>query len=219
VAGTSQDLDAARAFYTRISPVYDALADKDEHRAREFGLSLLSARSGERVLEIGFGTGSSVVPLAAAVGPSGYVTGIDISEGMKAVAERRVQSAGLAAGVDLRVGAVPPIPFGNGAFDGIFAAFTLELFPDDTIPMVLREARRTLSAGGRLAVVAMDLGTDEQRRHLPERIYVWMHRHFPHIVDCRPIDVEHELTEAGFTIARTERLDIWGLAVAACLAR
>jgi demethylmenaquinone methyltransferase/2-methoxy-6-polyprenyl-1,4-benzoquinol methylase len=138
---------------------------------------------------------------------------------MKAVAEQRVRSAGLASTVDLHIGAVPPIPFGNGAFDAIVAAFTLELFPDDTIPIVLREARRALRTGGRLSVVSMDLGTDGQRRQLPERLYAWMHRHFPHIVDCRPIEVERVLTEAGFTIARTERQDIWGLAVAACLAR
>jgi demethylmenaquinone methyltransferase/2-methoxy-6-polyprenyl-1,4-benzoquinol methylase len=219
VPGPSQDLDAARAFYTRISSVYDALADHDEHRARELGLSLIAARPGEHLLEIGFGTGSSIVSLAALVGPTGCVTGIDFSPGMKAVAEQRVRSAGLAATVDLRLGAVPPLPFGDGSFDAIFAAFTVELFPDDTIPLVLHEVRRTLRPGGRLAVVSMDFGTDEQRRQLPERIYAWMHRHFPHIVDCRPIDVEHELTGAGFTIARTERLDIWGLPVAACLAR
>jgi len=219
VAKTAQDVDAARAFYTRISSVYDALADKDEHRARDLGLALLAAQPGERILEIGFGTGSSIVSLAALVGSTGRVTGIDVSPGMKAVAEQRVRSAGLAAGVDLSVGAVPPIPFEERSFEAIFAAFTLELFPDDTIPVVLREARRTLRPGGRLAVVSMDLGTDAQRRGTPERIYMWMHRHFPHIVDCRPIDVERALTASGFTLARVERLEIWGLPVAACLAR
>ena len=66
--GTSQDLDAARAFYTRISSVYDALADRDEHVARQTGLTLLDAQAGEHVLEIGFGTGSSLMGLATAVG-------------------------------------------------------------------------------------------------------------------------------------------------------
>jgi demethylmenaquinone methyltransferase/2-methoxy-6-polyprenyl-1,4-benzoquinol methylase len=98
-------------------------------------------------------------------------------------------------------------------------AFTLELFPDDTRPAILGEVRRTLRAGGRLAVVSMDVGTVEQRRAAPERIYTWMHRHFPHIVDCRPIDVEQRLGEAGFTIERIERLEIWGLPVVACLAQ
>jgi demethylmenaquinone methyltransferase/2-methoxy-6-polyprenyl-1,4-benzoquinol methylase len=218
VAETSQDVDAARTFYTRISSLYDALADKDEHRARELGLSLLAAAPGERILEIGFGTGSSLVLIAADVGATGAVAGIDISPGMLAVARQRIREANPAASVDLRIGAVPPIPFGDGAFDAVFMAFTLELFPDDTIPLVLREIRRTLRPGGRMAVVSMDFGTDQQRRGAPERIYVWMHQHFPHIVDCRPIDVSRWLTDAGFSASRIERLDIWGLPVAACLA-
>ena len=218
MAGTSQDLDAARAFYTRISSVYDALADRDEHQAREAGLALLDAQEGEHVLEIGFGTGSSLVELVAAVGASGRVCGIDISTGRKAIAEQRLRSTPASATVDLRVGAVPPIPFGDKAFGATFAAFTLELFPDDTLPTILGEVRRTLRPGGRLAVVSMDVGTAEQRRSAPERMYTWMHRHFPHIVDCRPIDVEQRLGEAGFTIQRSERLEIWGLPVVACLA-
>jgi demethylmenaquinone methyltransferase/2-methoxy-6-polyprenyl-1,4-benzoquinol methylase len=216
--GTSQDTDAARAFYTRISSVYDALADRDEHRARQSGLTLLDAQAGEHVLEIGFGTGSSLVELAGAVGASGRVCGIDISPGMKSVAEQRLRSTAAGATVDLRVAAVPPIPFGDQSFAATFTAFTLELFPDDTLPLVLREARRTLCAGGRLAVVSMDVGSAAQRRAAPERIYTWMHRHFPHIVDCRPIDVEQHLGKAGFAIQRIERLEIWGLPVVACLA-
>ena len=216
---SSQDLDAARAFYTRLSAVYDALADRDEHRARELGLSLLDPRPSECVLEIGFGTGSSIVPIATAVGASGQVFGIDISAGMQAVAEERVRSEHPAAAISLSVAAVPPIPFGDVTFDAAFMAFTLELFPDDTIPIVLREVRRSLRAGGRLAVVSMGLGNQEQRHRLPERVYVWMHHHFPHIVDCRPIDAERVLADNGFTIARSERLEIWGLPVAAILAQ
>jgi demethylmenaquinone methyltransferase/2-methoxy-6-polyprenyl-1,4-benzoquinol methylase len=215
---TSQDLEAARTFYTRISSVYDALADRDEHRARELGLSLLDAKVGQHILEIGFGTGSSIVRLVASVGASGRVCGIDISSGMKAVAEQRIRSVNAAATVDLRVSAVPPIPFDDAAFDAVFMAFTLELFPDDTIPSVLGEVRRTLRTNGRFAAVSMALGTEVQRHQMPERIYTWMHHHFPHIVDCRPIDIERILSQAGFTISRVEWLEIWGLPVAACLA-
>lgn len=218
MARTTQDIDAARALYTRISSIYDTLSDRAERRVRELGLSLLEARSGERILEIGFGTGSSLVALAEIVGASGHVFGIDLAPGMKEVAEARIRSANPVGKISLTLAAIPPIPLVNATLDAVFMAFTLELFPEDTIPVVLSEVRRTLSAGGRLSVVSMVLGTEEQRHGVPERLYVWTHRHFPRIVDCRPIDVERRVTEAGFTIARVDRREIWGLPVEAILA-
>jgi demethylmenaquinone methyltransferase/2-methoxy-6-polyprenyl-1,4-benzoquinol methylase len=50
-------------------------------------------------------------------------------------------------------------------------------------------------------------------------IYVWMHRHFPHFVDCRPIAAANRLQQAGFRIERSEKFSIWGLPVAVMLAR
>jgi hypothetical protein len=42
----------------------------------------------------------------------------------------------------------------DATLDAVFMASTLELFPEDTIPIVLTEVRRTLSAGGRLSFFA-----------------------------------------------------------------
>ncbi|MEO7157206.1 MAG: methyltransferase domain-containing protein [Vicinamibacterales bacterium] len=215
---TSQDIRATQRFYNRISGVYDALADRDEHRAREMGLQLLNLGAGERALEIGFGTGRAIVPMAHAVGKTGRVLGIEIAEGMAQVAKRRVATAELSGTVEFVVAAVPPIPAADRTFDAAFMAFSLELFPDDTIPVVLHEVRRVLTANGRLIVVAMDEGTEEQKARVAERAYRWLHHHFPHIVDCRPIDVAGELTRAGFVIAQEDRLEIWGLTVKVCLA-
>jgi ubiquinone/menaquinone biosynthesis C-methylase UbiE len=217
MARTSQDVEAARDLYTRISSIYDTLSDNGERRIRDRGLSLLDARPGERILEVGFGTGSSIVALAQAVGGSGHVFGMDISPGMKAVAEARIRKTNPAGKISLTLTAIPPIPFHNATFDAVFMAFTLELFPDDTIPLVLSEVRRTLRPGGRLSVVSM-VRDPAKSSQVPERIYEWIHRHFPHIVDCRSIDVERLATDAGFAIARVKRLEVWGLPVAALLA-
>ena len=214
----TQDIEAARRFYSRISRVYDALADADEHRARELGLQLLGPRDGERVLEIGFGTGAALVSLARAVGARGRVLGVDIAEGMREVAQRRLEQAGVSSLVEIRVAAIPPIPADDCMFDAAFMAFTLELFPDDAIPMVLRAVQRVLVRAGRLAVVAMDQGDDRHKEGLAGRTYRWLHHHFPHIVDCRPIDAAKRLSDAGFSVTRSETLEIWGLAVKVCLA-
>ena len=76
------------AFYDKIAPVYDLLAEHSERPMREIGLRLLAAAPGEHLLEIGFGTGHILAELANAVGPTGSVSGIDISENMLARATR-----------------------------------------------------------------------------------------------------------------------------------
>jgi ubiquinone/menaquinone biosynthesis C-methylase UbiE len=81
-----------REFYDGISRAYDLIADSSEHAARDLGLRALGVSSGERVLEIGCGTGHALVSLAGEVGPTGQVHGIDVSSGMMAVARRRVES-------------------------------------------------------------------------------------------------------------------------------
>jgi demethylmenaquinone methyltransferase/2-methoxy-6-polyprenyl-1,4-benzoquinol methylase len=215
---TLQDTEAAERFYTRISRVYDAVAEADEHVARELGLRWLDARPDEHILEVGFGTGTAIVRVAQAVGEHGRVLGIDISEGMRQVAGQRVAAAQVAGTVELRVAAIPPIPAADRSFDAAFMAFTLELFPDGSIPLVLQEIRRVLRRAGRLVVVAMNAGDGSHRASLAERTYRWLHHHFPHIIDCRPIDVVGVLGEVGFAVTRTTPVDIWGLPVTVCRA-
>ncbi|MEO8166149.1 MAG: hypothetical protein ABI619_12210, partial [Betaproteobacteria bacterium] len=49
--------------------------------------------------------------------------------------------------------------------------------------------RRVLKPGGRFGTVSMATTPPGQTDSLLERTYKWMHEHFPHIVDCQPIDV------------------------------
>ncbi len=212
------DVSKTRAFYDRISKVYDHLADAGEHTAREKGLKLLDVRTGEHVLEIGFGTGHSLVELARQVGPAGSVSGVDISEGMRETASRLVQEAGVAVNVKLQLAAVPPLPFPDSTFDAAFLSFTLELFPMDVIPEVLGELRRVLREDGRLGIVAMNVVSEGERESFLERTYKWMHQHFPHIVDCQPISTAKRLESSGFSIKREEHLKIWTMPVCAVVA-
>ncbi|MCA9083476.1 MAG: methyltransferase domain-containing protein [Planctomycetaceae bacterium] len=208
-----------QAFYDRISHVYDLIADGGEHEARERGLRQLAVQPGESVLEIGYGTGHSLVQLAQAVGPSGQVTGVDLSSGMHDVASKRVSEANLQSRVRLLVGEVPPLPFSDDQFDVVTMSFTLELFPLNVIPEVLHECRRVLRPGGRLGIVSMAKVPDDETESLLEKTYVWMHQHFPHIVDCQPIPLEQLLTEAGFTLSVHERISLFTMPVAVVVAR
>jgi|SRR5579872_1396483 len=205
-----------KSFYDRISKAYDLIADSSEHAARERGLELLAAQPGEKVLEVGFGTGHSLAALGGAVGPTGKVSGIDLSDGMLAVARQRIDERKLADRVELTLGDARSLPYADRQFDAAFLSFTLELFDDADRSRVLSELRRVLRPKGRLGVVAM---FREEHETVMTELYVWVHRHFPHFVDCQPIAVFADLRKAGFRVEHSEKLSIWGLPVAAVLAR
>ncbi|KAA5543033.1 methyltransferase domain-containing protein [Roseiconus nitratireducens] len=207
-----------RQFYDRISHAYDLIADGGEHVAREKGLEMLGVRPGESVLEIGYGTGHSLVALAQAVGPDGRVAGVDISSGMRDVAAKRVRYEGVEDRVELLVESVPPIPFPDDQFDVVTMSFTLELFDLEAIPAVLAECRRVLKPNGRLGVVSMATVSDGQSESLLEKTYVWMHAHFPHIVDCQPIPLEKLLGDAGFALQKQERIELFTMPIAIVVA-
>jgi demethylmenaquinone methyltransferase/2-methoxy-6-polyprenyl-1,4-benzoquinol methylase len=215
----SQDVEAARHFYDRISSVYDALADASEGACRERGLTLLAPAGGERALELGFGTGHGLVGLARRVGDGGRVVGLDVSEGMAREARKRLEAEGMADRVELRVAEAPPLPFPAASFDVAFASFTLELFPEPALPAVLAELQRVLRPSGRLGVVSMATPGEGESESALSHTYRWLHRHFPHIVDCQPIQIERFLEEAGFELSAQERMSIWTLPVAIVVAR
>ena len=139
--------EANKAFYDRISGVYDMLSDSSERAAREAGEDALELSSGARVLEVGFGTGNTLVELAGKVSPGGQVYGLDVSSGMLEVAGEKVRKAGLQGVVELQLGDARKLTYEDEAFEAVFFSFTLELFDEEDIPVVLAEARRVLVDG------------------------------------------------------------------------
>lgn len=212
------DREATQRFYDRISGVYDLISDRSEQRFRDRGVELLAVEPGQRVLEIGFGTGHCLVALAEATGSTGRVDGMDISPGMVEVATKRVEEAGL-DNVHLKTAACPPLPFEDSVFDAVFLSFTLELFPDEETPQVLSEIARVLVPTGKLGIVAMARPKPDEKVSVLEFTYQWMHRHFPHIVDCAPIDLDSMLEQAGFELLHNERMSMFTMPVAVTVSR
>jgi ubiquinone/menaquinone biosynthesis C-methylase UbiE len=207
----------ARDAYNRLSGWYDLLAGASEGPLCDLGLTLLDVQLGERVLEIGFGTGRGLATLARAVGPAGAVFGLDISDGMARLALQRLRDAGLDDRVLVCLGNGARPGFVPGSCDAIFMSFTLELFDTPELPSVLWHCRRLLRRGGRLGVVS--LVKERRRERWPVRLYEWVHRLLPKWVDCRPIYLWQILTEGGFTITVSERRSMWGLPVDAVIAQ
>ena len=127
VLRVAQSKTQTKAFYNRIAKFYDLLAERSEQSVREIGLQMLAATAGEKVLEIGFGTGHCLAELAKWVGATGKVYGIDISENMLALAHDLVQAEDLADRVELRNGHAEHLPYNAGSMDAVFMSFTLEL--------------------------------------------------------------------------------------------
>ena len=199
--------------YDRLSRWYDSIS-ASERVFSSSGLRLLDARPGEYVLEIGFGTGRALIELARAVGETGKVSGIDLSSGMLAVSQQRLQRSGLGAKIDLYLGDATCLPFPSHHFQAVFSSFTLELFEPSEIQAVLAECRRILVPSGRLVLVSL-----AKQKSLAVKIYEWFHHQFPAIVDCRPILIRQELENAGFSIVDFFEKRLWGLPAEAVLAR
>ncbi len=187
--------DEARRTYDRISKWYDLLEGIWERIAIEAGLARLAVKKGEKVLEIGFGTGHGVAALAHSVGEHGKVCGIDISSQMLNIALERVKKTGLSNRVELVLGDAMNLPYEGHSFDAIFMSFVLELFDTPEIPLVLSECKRVLKKGGHLCVVSLSKdGKTSRMRNL----YEWGHKRFPRLLDCRPILVRKVLEDARF---------------------
>jgi demethylmenaquinone methyltransferase/2-methoxy-6-polyprenyl-1,4-benzoquinol methylase len=211
VSRVNRSKESARLSYNRLSRWYDMIAGSTEKKYRDWGLEKLAAQPGEKILEIGFGTGHCLVSLAKAVGQDGRVVGLDISDGMLAIARDRLQKEGLSERVDLHLGDAAKLGFINaGTLDGVFMSFTLELFDNPEIPRVLQECQRVLKPGGRVAVVSM---TKTDPPGVAVRMYEWFHEYMPNYADCRPIFARQAMEQSGFNIQGVSLSSMWGLPV------
>jgi len=205
--------EQTRQNYDRMSHWYDLFAGS-EKKFTETGLQILGVKAGERVLEIGFGTGRSFVKLVQQVGDSGLVAGVELSPGMIEVAQKRMQAKNPGGNVQITQGDGTLLPFVSDSFDAIFLSFTLELFSDAEIPVVLKECHRVLKRDGRLGVVSL-----AKRDVLACRLYEWGHARWPALLDCRPIEIRKSLEAGGFRVQAAKVQTMWGLPVEIALGR
>jgi ubiquinone/menaquinone biosynthesis C-methylase UbiE len=105
-------------------------------------------RPGQRVLDLGSGTGYPAVLSAQAVGARGEVIGLDVAEDMLAVARGKAEALGL-ANVTFRHADVSTLPFDAASFDAVISRFCLMFLPD--VPKAVAEIARVLRPGGYVA--------------------------------------------------------------------
>jgi ubiquinone/menaquinone biosynthesis C-methylase UbiE len=108
----------------------------------------LEPRPGERVLEVGPGTGYYSLPLAEWLGADGRLDVYDVQQEMLDHTERRAREAGVT--VHPRHGDARQLPYDDETFDAALLVTVLGEIPDQV--QALRELRRVLKPGGRLVV-------------------------------------------------------------------
>jgi ubiquinone/menaquinone biosynthesis C-methylase UbiE len=107
-----------------------------------------NTQPGERALDVACGTGSVARHVAPLVGAAGQVVGLDISPAMLAVARALPASAG--APIAWQEGNAIRLDLPDDAFELVLCQQGLQFFPDRAA--ALREMRRVLTAGGRVAI-------------------------------------------------------------------
>jgi ubiquinone/menaquinone biosynthesis C-methylase UbiE len=103
-------------------------------------------RPGERVLDVGCGTGIVARQVASRLRGSGTVAGLDLSPQMLAVARAAAKRDGLA--IEWREGNAEQLPFSDSTFDLVLCQFALMFVPNKGA--ALREMRRVVSKHGRV---------------------------------------------------------------------
>jgi demethylmenaquinone methyltransferase/2-methoxy-6-polyprenyl-1,4-benzoquinol methylase len=148
---TDVDISAVRQRYNRLARRYDLidLAFFVRTDIRKQAVDRLSLKAGDRVLEIGCGTGKNLALLRAGVGPRGHVYGVDLSDGMLQVAEDTRRRNGRTNVTLVRsdiADYAPPEPV-----QGVLFSLSYNTMPHHR--QVLRQTWEHLASGGNLVVM------------------------------------------------------------------
>jgi ubiquinone/menaquinone biosynthesis C-methylase UbiE len=149
-------------------------------------------KPGEKVLDVGCGTGGVTIPAKLRVGKTGKVAGIDPAPEMIAVARRKAERAMLE--IDFRVGLIESLPYPDATFDSVTSSLMMHHLPHDLQVRGLAEIYRVLKPGGRLLIADMT----RPSASVHERLFRFLVLHHGHVTQFGIEDLPKLLKEGGF---------------------
>ena len=151
------DLDASTGLAASVAWLERVAALAPVRAGKQRSYELLNLGPGDRVLDVGCGTGADALALARIVAPGGEVVGVDASAGVLAAARRAAAAAGCPARFELADAGA--LPFPDDAFDACRCDRTVQHLPDPSA--AVNELARVTRPGGVVAV-------SESRNHVAE---------------------------------------------------
>jgi phosphatidylethanolamine/phosphatidyl-N-methylethanolamine N-methyltransferase len=132
--------------YEKLASVYDVIFGPTLHPGRLVAKDRMGLRAGDRILEVGVGTG-----INASLYPTNcQITGIDLSASMLDKARERVAREGLRHVRLLEMDAAS-LTFADDSFDIVYAPYLVSVVPDPI--QVAREMKRVCRPGGRIIIL------------------------------------------------------------------
>ena len=168
----------AKKYYAWRASNYDALAQWEQEFHAE-AVQMAAAQKGQSALVVACGTGRGMIELAQAVGPTGRVDALDLSEEMIDQARAKCERLGLAERVHFKQGNARELPYPDETFDIVYNSYMLDLIPLDGFEPILNEMGRVLKPGGKL--VLLNMSKPDEKRTFYETIYRWTG------IPCRPV--------------------------------
>lgn len=148
--------DPLKQAKAKAAATYDAAADHFDDEPLGFWdrigrrtVERLALSAGANILDVGCGTGASVLPAAVAVGPNGFVTGVDLSARLLDRARAKAAARNL-ANIEFRLADMTSLGYPDGRFDAVVSVFSIFFVPD--MEGLVRELWRMVRPGGKLAV-------------------------------------------------------------------
>jgi len=145
----------------------------DQVAFRAFIIEQTGLKPGEKVLELGCGTGRLLSDLAAVTGHSGHVFGLEPQPEFAKAAEQHISDKKLGATAEVISGQAEDIPLADASIDVCVAQTVLIHIPVEILPKVFSEVKRVLKPGGRFVSVDQDIDTwiiDHPQRALTRKI-------------------------------------------------